>query len=133
MLWPGAASVALTLVLALRLDVIDHESQPIEVSHRLVLFWLWLAGQIVKSCLQVTRHILSPALDLSPTVVPVATGCRSDIGRTILANAITLTPGTVALDVGEHYIQVHALSRDIARDLQRGEMAGRVPDPGVCQ
>lgn len=124
----GLASVLVTLVLALRLDIIDHESQPVEFGHRLIPYWLWLIREIVRSNLEVTRHILKPAIDISPTVVAVESRCRTDIGRTILANSITLTPGTVTLEVETDRIQVHALTLKIASALQTGEMASRVPN-----
>ena len=50
----------------------------------------------------------------------------TDLGRVIFANSITLTPGTVSVDVGEGEILVHALSRDGADDLAAGEMDRRV-------
>lgn len=126
----GLASVALTVSLALRMEVLDHESHPMEITSGLLIYWLWLIGQIVKSNLSVARHILSPTLKISPQLVHVPTGQRSDIGRAIYANSITLTPGTVSLDVGEDAVEVHALTREDARSLESGDMSSRVPDPG---
>ncbi len=126
----GFISVLLTCLMAARLEVVDHESQPTDISYRLPGYWLWLAMEIVKSNLLVARHILRPSMNISPSLVRIATGCRSDICRTILANSITLTPGTVALNVKEDFIEVHALTREIAEHLQSGTMSARVPDRG---
>jgi multicomponent Na+:H+ antiporter subunit E len=125
----GLASVLLTLVLALRLDIVDHESQPLAISHRLIPYWLWLALEIIKSNFLVIRHILNPGLTISPTVVSLRCPCQTDIGKTIFANSVTLTPGTVTLDVADRSIRVHALTRDIATTLENGDMARRIPEP----
>lgn len=126
----GAVSATLTVVLALRMEVIDHESHPVEITWKLFVYWLWLGKEVIKSNLVVTRHILSPRTGISATVVHVATGQRTDIGRAIFANSITLTPGSVALNVEEETIEVHALSHAIANGLQGSAMSRRVPDPG---
>ncbi len=126
----GVVSVALTVSLALRMEVLDHESHPMDITAGLLIYWLWLIGQIVRSNLSVARHILSPTLKISPQLVHVPTGQRTDIGRAIYANSITLTPGTVSLDVGEDAVEVHALTREDARNLESGDMSARVPDPG---
>ena len=50
----------------------------------------------------------------------------SDLGKVIYANSITLTPGTISVDVAGGYITVHALSREGADSLEAGEMDRRV-------
>jgi multicomponent Na+:H+ antiporter subunit E len=47
-------------------------------------------------------------------------------GRVSFANSITLTPGTISLDVLEKEIEVHALTTESATDLESGEMGKRV-------
>lgn len=126
----GAASAVLTVVMALRMEVIDHESHPIEITWKLLAYWLWLSKEVIKANLVVTRHILSLNTGISPTITHVATGQRTDIGRAIFANSITLTPGTVTLNVEEEAIEVHALTRSAAEELHSGAMSRRVPDPG---
>lgn len=130
MLSLGVASAVLTVFLAVRMEVIDHESHPVDISPQLLAYWFWLGVEIIKSNLIVARHVLSPHLTIKPTVARVSTGHRSDVGRTIFANSITLTPGTVTLDVGEDFIEVHGLTDELVKDLQSGAMAARVPDPG---
>jgi multicomponent Na+:H+ antiporter subunit E len=51
---------------------------------------------------------------------------RTDLGLAIYANSITLTPGTISLDVREGTILVHALTRSSGEGLQSGEMDRRV-------
>ena len=81
---------------------------------------------MIKSNLDVSRRILSPRLPISPTVVWVPASQKSEMGRVIFANSITLTPGTVSIDVREGEIEVHALSKEGADALLEGEMNRRV-------
>jgi multicomponent Na+:H+ antiporter subunit E len=124
----GAVSVALVVYLGRRMTVIDHESHPVHLTRGLLAYWPWLALQIVRSGFDVLRRILSPAQRISPTVLRIPIRQRTDLGRVIHANSITLTPGTVSMEVYDDSIAVHALARDIAEDLLRGEIDRRIPD-----
>lgn len=127
----GALSVGMVASLAGRMAVIDAESHPIHLSAGLVRYWPWLVWQIVRANMDVARRILSPGRTISPTVVHVRARQRSDLGRVIHANSITLTPGTVSLNVRSDRIEVHALSRAGAQEMLKGAMDARVPDAGV--
>jgi multicomponent Na+:H+ antiporter subunit E len=123
----GAASVLFTLWLSMRMDVIDRESHPVHMSLRLVHFWALLLRDIVISNLQVMRLILSPRTALSPEVVRVPMRHTSDLAQVVLANAITLTPGTVTMEIEDGRLVVHALTRATADDIRAGTMERRVP------
>lgn len=127
MLTLGAASVAICVWLAQRMEVFDEEVHPAHF-HLLPLlrYWVWLLHQIVLSALDVARRVLDPALPIDPVVVTVPLAQRTDIGRTTYANSITLTPGTVCMDLNEHTARVHALSEEGAIALREGEMNRRV-------
>ena len=124
----GVASVIFTVFLAHRMDVIDHESHPIHHLTGLLKFWPYLMAQVIKSNIDVIRRILRPGRSISPQMVDLPLPQRSNLGRVIYANSITLTPGTVSVHLGKDTITVHALSKQGADDLGRGEMASRVPD-----
>ena len=124
----GVLSCCLVLIMAHRMGVIDHEGYPVHLSGRICLYWPWLIWQVIKSNLVVARCILDPALPISPTMVRVKSTQRSDLGRAIFANSITLTPGTVSTYLENDEIQVHALTREAAEDLLAGEMNQRVTD-----
>ncbi len=63
--------------------------------------------ELIKSNLDVARRVLSPSLPVNPGIVKVKTELKSDIGRLLLANSITLTPGTLTLDVIDDELYVH--------------------------
>ena len=122
----GALSVLLVVTIALRMDVVDREGHPIHLSPKALLYWSWLAWEIVKSNVDVARRILSPTLPISPTVIRLKASQKSELGKVIYANSITLTPGTVSIDIDGDKIEVHALTREAAQALRTGDMDRRV-------
>lgn len=128
----GVVSVAFVVWLAGRMHVVDAESYPFGLVPRLMsTYWPWLLVQIVKSSLDVARRTLGPASAVSPVEFDAPARQRSDLGLVIHANSITLTPGTVSLDVEPGRIRVHALHGDIAAAVPESGMDARVPDPGA--
>lgn len=122
----GVASVILVVLIAVRMDVVDHEGHPIQLTYRFIGYWLWLLVEIVKSSLDVTRRIWSPSLPISPTLYILKVGQPGELGQVIYANSITLTPGTVTVRLDGGDILVHAIAREVGDDLAAGEMDRRV-------
>lgn len=122
----GALSAVGIVMLGHRMDVIDHEGHPIHLGWRALGYWPWLAKEIVKSAWQVSRIIVNPALPISPTLVRAKTSQKTAVGVVTYANSITLTPGTISIDVKPDEILVHALTREGAEGLLAGEMDRRV-------
>lgn len=122
----AVASVLLTLWLAGRMKIVDAETHPVWAALHYVPYWPWLSIEIVKSSIDVARRVLSPSMPISPTVFEVRAGQKTTIGRVVYANSITLTPGTVTLDVDGDRLTVHALSEDTIEELLGGEMDRRV-------
>lgn len=88
----------------------------------------WLIYQIVLANLHVVRMVLQPSR-IKPQVVKIKPKLKSDLSKVMLANSITLTPGTITMDIdddGTYY--VHALSQPVADDLSTGEMEKRVAE-----
>ncbi len=123
----GAASVALCLWLAARMGVLGGEARPGRF-HLLpcLRYVLWLGREVVLSAWDVSRRILDRDLPIDPVVVRLPVDQRSDAGRTIYANSITLTPGTVSIDLSDDTVEVHALTAAGAEALAGGEMNRRV-------
>ena len=126
MLLFGVLSTLFVVFLATRADLIDRETQPVLIKPSVLFYWVWLGREIIKSNIDVTRRILSPGLPISPTVFTVRAGQKTELGRVTYANSITLVPGTVTMDVDGDIFTVHALTREAAADLKRGEMNRRV-------
>jgi len=122
----GLLSAIVVAMLGHRMDVVDHEGHPIQLSWRLIFYWPWLFKEIVLSAWSVSRVILDPRLPVSPTLVRAKTSQKTTVGLVTYANSITLTPGTISVDVKPGEILVHALTREAADGLLEGEMDRRV-------
>jgi multicomponent Na+:H+ antiporter subunit E len=73
---------------------------------------------LVRANLDVARRVLSPSLPIRPAVVEVRTELESRLGRLLLANSITLTPGTLSVDVRGDRILVHWIDASPGTDLE---------------
>ena len=65
------------------------------------------------------RRILSPGLPIYPAVVEVHTELRSSLGKLLLANCITLTPGTLTIDVVNDTLRIHWIDARDAMDIEQ--------------
>lgn len=122
----GLISCAICVGIAQRMEVVDHESHPVHMSLFLPGYWLWLFKEIVLANIDVTKRILSPGLPIDPQLFRVKTTQGDELGKVIYANSITLTPGTVTVDIDDDEFVVHALSETTREDLETGEMDRRV-------
>jgi len=88
---------------------------------------LSLVGAIVKSNLDVVRCVWEPRTHpISPVFGRLPLSQRTRLGKTIYANSITLTPGTVAIEATDEDILVHALTEAAFADLAGGDLDRRV-------
>ena len=129
MLGLGLLSVALTFFLAKRMNIIDHESYPFHIFSQLPTFFIYLLKEIVKSNIEVIKRIIkSNGKSISPQLIEIPVPQKSDLGRVIYANSITLTPGTVSVAFSKNKLTVHALTKETAQDLAEGSLAKKIPD-----
>jgi multicomponent Na+:H+ antiporter subunit E len=112
--------------IAHRMDVVDHESQSIRLTLTYPSFGFWLTKEIVLANLAVVKHIWLGSKSITPTMATVKASQKTDVGKVIYANSITLTPGTVALGLVGDQIMVHALIRENIVALESGDMDRRV-------
>ncbi len=118
----GGVSTLLVVAISLRMDVVDHEGHPLHLGLRILWYWPWLMVQVLRANVDVARRVLSPSLPISPRMFKVRATQRTDLGRVIYANSITLTPGTVSVELEGSVILVHALTAEAAEDLREGTM-----------
>jgi len=81
------------------------------------LYVLLLIKEIVKSNFHVAKIVLSPKLRISPMIVKINTCIKSDFDKVILANSITLTPGTLTIILENDELLIHCLEEESARGL----------------
>ena len=71
------------------------------------LFLFTFIGELIKSNIDVAGRVISPSLPINPGIVEVKTKLQSKIARVVLANSITLTPGTFTLEMKEDSLFIH--------------------------
>ncbi len=128
MLSLGLASTLFIVYIAHRMDAIDHEKYPSHMTVLLLDFWLFLFREIIIANIDVLKRIFKPGKNISPQLFELPLTQQTDISRVIYANAITMTPGTVSVNVNKETITVHSLSVEAANDLRSGRMAKAVPE-----
>ncbi|HAC05227.1 MAG: Na+/H+ antiporter subunit E [Gemmatimonadetes bacterium] len=122
----GVGSSALVVYLALRMDVVDHEGVPLQLGGRFWLYLPWLMKEIFVANVAVAKVILHPKLPISPITVIFHGSQKTDIGRFIYANSITLTPGTITTGVEGQDFEIHALTYADVDGREEDEMDRRV-------
>jgi len=130
LLWLGLFSCLLSVWLAQRMGFFRHPMS-LRTLLRLPAHWWWLLGEIIRSSVEVARVVLSPSLPISPTVVELTTTEATDVGKVILGNSITLSPGTVTIDVYQDRLLVHCLTQRSASQLQDPEVQRRIARLGL--
>ncbi|MEX0707714.1 MAG: Na+/H+ antiporter subunit E [Woeseia sp.] len=122
----GLLSCVLVTVLAARTGFFEKGIYGLDLAPRLPRYWFWLLKEIVKANMDIARIILSPRLAISPTTVTVDASSLPPVGQATLANSITLTPGTLSVDISNNTIEVHCLTTETARQTEDGTMLRHV-------
>jgi multicomponent Na+:H+ antiporter subunit E len=100
-------SLMLSLIFCARCDVFSEiKLTPAAFFYTLVYLGIFLK-ELIKSNLDVARRVLTPSLPINPGIVEAKTSLKSKMGRMILANSITLTPGTLTIDIVDNTLYIH--------------------------
>jgi len=102
-------SVILTVVLVKYVDFKIDIYFPIKLLRFLFIYIPVFIWKLILANLDVARRVLSPKIPVNPGIVEVKTDLKGDLGKLTLANSITLTPGTLSIDVKEDKIFVHTI------------------------
>lgn len=104
-----------------------------------VRFLAWLVWKVIGANIDVAVRILHPRLPIRPQLMRFRTGLRNEVAQVLMANSITLTPGTVTIDLKDGEFLVHSLhpattGAILSGELERaiapifGEQAGDPPE-----
>ncbi len=91
-----------------------------------VVYAVNLVVAIIVANIDIAKIVLSPSMPISPGIVKFKSNIKKDFSRVLFANSITLTPGTLTLDVGDGNFVVHALTRKNADDVSHWAMEKKV-------
>lgn len=70
-------------------------------------YLVFFLAELVRSNLHIARVVLTPSLPITPAIVKVRTRLKSPMGRLLLANSITLTPGTLTVELDGEWLYIH--------------------------
>ena len=79
---------------------------PQKIMYLIKYFFIFM-GALLKANLDVARRVISPSLPINPGIVEFKTKLTNDFAKMVLANSITLTPGTLTIDVIGDTFYVH--------------------------
>ena len=125
----GLVSVLACVYLAMRMRRTDGEGAGFSIIdhiHQLATYWPWLLVEIAKSNIDVARIVLAPKIDVDPVMIRVTATQQTGLGKVIYGNSITLTPGTITVDMEGDQIIVHALTQAGAEGVREGGTDRRV-------
>jgi multicomponent Na+:H+ antiporter subunit E len=92
---------------------------------RLILYVPWLVWAIIKCNIQIAVIILSPRMAIDPGFLQFKSCLRNKVSLVTLANSITLTPGTITVDLTNNVFIIHSITRGSASDLESGLMQNK--------
>ncbi len=118
----GLVSVILVIWMVSRMDCNDKAPVRMLFTIEMISYFGWLIWQVILSNIDVVRRIWDPSLSINPACRKIKVNINDSLIKTIYANSITLTPGTVTTEVGEDYFIVHALNAEGLDELEKGEM-----------
>jgi len=122
----GVLSTLFAMFVCVRMEIADSESVPLHFSWRIIPYASYLIKEIVVANFAVAKIVLAPRLQLQRNMVVVRANHKTETGNVVLANSITLTPGTVSVSMSGQDIKVHALSFEGAEEDLSGEMVRQV-------
>lgn len=114
----GVVSVLFVVAISLGMKLVDAESQPLHVAIKAPRYWLWLMGKLLYSNIDVTWRIWAGRGAISPERFSLKLLPKDDLLRVIVANSITLTPGTVSMNINDDEVDIHALTHDAMKDVE---------------
>lgn len=104
----------------------EMERKLLRRSGRVVRYLLFLLVEIIKSNLDVAKMILAFDTEPEPVLAKFTTDLQTETGQVILANSITLTPGTLTVDLHNGEYLVHCLDEGFAEGMEQSEFIERI-------
>jgi len=91
-----------------------------------IFYFFWLIKEIIKSTIDIIKIIWRKNMNLSETMEWIDPDNTDETYLVIYGNSITLTPGTVTLDIKSDMLLVHALKHNSIEELKKGEMRDKI-------
>lgn len=103
----AVTSLILSVIFASKADILGNiRLSPKAFVFSIIYVFVFLR-ELSKSTWDVAKRVLSPSLPINPGIVKVKTKLKSPLGRLVLANSITLTPGTMTVETDGEFFYIH--------------------------
>ena len=107
LIFGGITVILLVIIFSKKMTVLeDIKLNPKSIIFMIIYFFVFL-WELIKANFDVAKRVISPKLPINPGIVKVKTKLKSPIGRAFLANSITLTPGTLTVEMKDDYFYIH--------------------------
>lgn len=108
------------LVLRLQYAGLAHPEHPQRL-RKIILFLFYFAWEVLSASIRVAHDVVTPTLHARPGIIAVPLDAKTDLEITLLSNALTLTPGSVSLDISEDRktLYLHVLFADDPDEVRR--------------
>lgn len=107
----GLASAIIAVLVVRRMDRIDGANMELRINPvRFVSYIMWLMVEIAKANWTVAKLVLSPDMALNPKFLHIPYSQKTSVCKALFANSITLTPGTISVEVEDGQFLVHAVA-----------------------
>jgi len=93
---------------------------------RVILYLPWLFYKIVQSSLHLSKLILHPALPIDPQLISVESKLNHQAAVVLFGNSLTLTPGTITVEVDKNKLTFHALDKALGDDVASKQMESKI-------
>ena len=118
MLFGGATALLIVFLFHKKLTVLEDVKLNPRALIYMVIYLFVFMWELLKSNIDVAMRVISPKLPINPGIVKVKTTLKSPLGRAALANSITLTPGTLTVEMKDEYFYIHWI--DVTSDNIEG-------------
>lgn len=118
----GVISVGLVVLVIHKMDEVDQLPKQVSSGRRIIRYFTWLIIEITKSSIHVTKLIWGAKEQINPAIAKVKIEKIPLNTRVLYTNSITLTPGTLSIDLVGDEILVHSLQKESVKKLQTGQM-----------
>ena len=122
----GIVSTFFVVWLTIHLKLLTTDGARLQILRGYPLYLLWLTWEIIVSNILLAKIILAPKMELHRQIIHTKANQSSDLAKAIYANSITLTPGTLTVDVDPDGFTVHSMAKTFADDICSDKMNERV-------
>lgn len=110
----------LSFLLAILVQIYNKQAKRFKVKslYYLLKYFVVFLVELIKANLNMARIVVTPKLPISPKIYEVKTELKSNIAKALLANSITLTPGTISVDLDDDTLYIHAVEGAKVEDVE---------------